>query len=349
MILTFLLLQHRRSIRHRHFLTRDSLHMPHSSAWQRLLRRRDDRAFVNTMSLTYDSFQGLHDILVNRGYLDVDVRHCLLDTRGVLALSLHYLNSTMLQKTLCETFGLTPAACSRLIWRGLRAMQRAFQENAVPSAVIRWPSPAQMEAYSQQIINRHPLLAPHRPFAFIDGLRLPMFSPGDDPIIQNAYYSGKEKCCCVGNVICFAPDGTIIWWRGNCPGSWHDITIASRFLEGCRDHLPRPFTIIADSGFKRFDLINSCLLVSRTPNAVAFGEYTAEEFDLNQSITSARQAAEWGMRTVRGSFGRLRIPLPVETDRRECILTVCMHLANFKTRTVGINQITTVYEQENIQ
>ena len=64
----------------------------------------------------------------------------------------------------------------------------------------------------------------------------------------------------------------------------------------------------------------------------------------NREIVNARQAAEWGMRSIQGSFGRLRIPLSITMDHLRCrILLTCFRLHQLRVRLVGINQIQTVY------
>ena len=66
--------------------------------------------------------------------------------------------------------------------------------------------------------------------------------------------------------------------------------------------------------------------------------------DLSRSILSYRQTAEWGMRELQGSFGRLRIPLGVEDiEKRADLIESCFRLHNLRTRLVGINQIRNVY------
>ena len=50
------------------------------------------------------------------------------------------------------------------------------------------------------------------------------------------------------------------------------------------------------------------------------------------------------MRSLQGSFGRLRVPLEVAyVDRRGDLLEICVRLQNLRTRLVGINQIRSVY------
>ena len=60
-------------------------------------------------------------------------------------------------------------------------------------------------------------------------------------------------------------------------------------------------------------------------------------------ITKHRQAVEWGMRAIQGSFGRLHAKLPSDKEQRRDILTLVWRLHNFRVRTVGVNQIRTVY------
>lgn len=66
------------------------------------------------------------------------------------------------------------------------------------------------------------------------------------------------------------------------------------------------------------------------------------------AITSTRQAAEWGMRVLQGTFGRLRLPLPWDVCLRTVILRCCFHLSNLRTRVMGINQIRTVFDPNYI-
>jgi hypothetical protein len=302
-------------------------------------------AFRNTMGFTVETFHQLHSALTKGNFLRCDMPcGCSMDTYGVLGLALHYLNSSMGQKTLCVIFGLTPAACNRLLWRGLHALQSAFRANAVPEAELRWPSLLEMQRLSELVLAREPLLSAYRPFAFMDGLRVQVQN-SDDRTEQNAYYSGMEGHACIGNVFVFAADGCIIWWRGNCPGSWHDITIASHFLASWRDSAPQPYRIVADSGFIRHDL-NDCLLLSRSAAALLRSDINEQQLAVQQAITSVRQAAEWGMRALQGCYGRLHTVLSSDHQRRACILECIAHLHNFQTRTVGVNQIRTVFDPD---
>ena len=50
------------------------------------------------------------------------------------------------------------------------------------------------------------------------------------------------------------------------------------------------------------------------------------------------------MRTIQGSFGRLRLPLPIaDTRARANIIETCIRLSNVRARLVGISQIREVF------
>ncbi len=69
--------------------------------------------------------------------------------------------------------------------------------------------------------------------------------------------------------------------------------------------------------------------------------------ELNRELLSYRQTAEWGMRSLQGSFGQLRVPLEVnDNDCRGDLLEICVRLHNLRVRRVGYNQIRTVYMKE---
>jgi hypothetical protein len=66
--------------------------------------------------------------------------------------------------------------------------------------------------------------------------------------------------------------------------------------------------------------------------------------NFNRQLLSYRQTAEWGMRTMQGSFGRLRVPLDINDEMgRQALLETCVRLNNIRARCVGINQIRNVY------
>jgi len=74
---------------------------------------------------------------------------------------------------------------------------------------------------------------------------------------QNAYFNGHRKGCTINNVIVFAPDGTIIFTKFNCPGSYHDMRLCDELImDGLRNRTPDGYNLLADNGF---DYTASCI------------------------------------------------------------------------------------------
>lgn len=69
----------------------------------------------------------------------------------------------------------------------------------------------------------------------------------------------------------------------------------------------------------------------------------AIQMDSHRSVTSVRQAAEWGMRGVQGAFPRLSMRMTTDNRSRHVILEIVFRLFNARTRLMNVNQIKTVY------
>ncbi len=136
----------------------------------------------------------------------------------------------------------------------------------------------------------------------------------------------------------------------NAPGSWHDSRVAQTIYDKLRNDTPAGYYLVADSAFPA----SSNDLKGRILSPLKVGQRlqgSPEELEhrlaLNRELLSYRQTAEWGMRSLQGSFGRLRIPLEVnDVDRRAKLLEICVRLHNLRARRVGYNQIRTVYMRE---
>ena len=61
---------------------------------------------------------------------------------------------------------------------------------------------------------------------------------------------------------------------------------------------------------------------------------------------SLRQAAEWGMRALQGTFARLKCRLPSDSLKRLHIIEGAVFCHNLRTRLVGLNQINTVFSEQ---
>ena len=182
-------------------------------------------------------------------------------------------------------------------------------------------------------------------FAVVDGLKLALHPPKNFNI-QNAYYNGWTHDHYVSNVFLFTPDGCCAYCVLNSPGSWHDsdVSAAGHLYEILDERVPDGYFAVADSAFPVLGSdghhIRRAPKEGETATLAAMNLTPAQAIDL----VSIRQSAEWGMRALQGSFGRLKRRMPWEDCRvRGTILENCVRLLNFRSRIVGINQIRTVW------
>jgi hypothetical protein len=133
----------------------------------------------------------------------------------------------------------------------------------------------------------------------------------------------------------------------NTPGSWHDSRVARPIFEKLRLRTPEGYYLVTDTAFPRgTDQIAGRIKApmkdgTRLPVDLAERENVMQ---YDRQLLSFRQTAEWGMRTMQGSFGRLRVPLPIKNSDQRCDILECVsRLFNLRARTVGHNQIRTVY------
>ena len=71
---------------------------------------------------------------------------------------------------------------------------------------------------------------------------------------------------------------------------------------------------------------------------------TAHAQAFNDTLITLRQGAEWGMRLFQSAYPRLKTRLDWETKGfRKVVLRTATGLLNFRTRTVGLNQIKTTW------
>ncbi|KAH9835180.1 uncharacterized protein C8Q71DRAFT_107524 [Rhodofomes roseus] len=186
--------------RHRAYLTRPEL-MPDpriDTPWQRLWQSQNDRAFITTMGIDVGTFRYLLEsgftriwttTAIPRTDTDPTGRPRLgrrsLDAAGALGLYLHYLNSTMFEKTLQEVFALVPGTTNRYLKFARRALLTTLR--SIPEGKVKFPEVHEFHELSKLIQKRHPLL--NGAFGSIDGLNIAT-QTSDDPAIENATYNG---------------------------------------------------------------------------------------------------------------------------------------------------------------
>ena len=67
---------------------------------------------------------------------------------------------------------------------------------------------------------------------------------------------------------------------------------------------------------------------------------------LSNCYVSLRQASEWGMRGLQGSFPRIKRRLPSNRLKRRRIIESIVHLHNFRMHVIECNQINKVFDPE---
>ena len=67
---------------------------------------------------------------------------------------------------------------------------------------------------------------------------------------------------------------------------------------------------------------------------------------MSNVYTSLRQASEWGMRGLQGTFPRSKKRLPSDKDKRRLVIECIIFVHNFRTSIIGQNQIATVFDPE---
>ena len=367
----------RRRAKKRAYLVRANL-LPNprfGTPWQQLYRSKSDRAYITTMGFDVATFHKILNAGFARQWYTMPIARSdvkstgwtrptarSLDAAGALGLVLHYLSSTMHEIALQEIFAVVPASLSRYITSGLKIFLTTLRE--MPDARIAWPKGDEFNQLNNAIRERHPRLM--GAFASIDGLNLPMQTSGNQDI-ENATYNGWLHEHFVSSVLVFAPNGLCILSDGrrttntvfsgliigahlNAPGSWHDSRVAQPIYRRLRDETPAEFYLVADSAFPR----GGQAIQGRIKAPLKAGQRIegtsmeiAEVMQFNRELLSYRQTAEWGNRGLQGSFGRLRVPLPVNAvKRRGDVLETCVRAFCLRTKCIGVNQINSVYVGE---
>ena len=250
----------------------------------------------------------------------------------------------MADYSLQQIFGITPAVCSRYRNFALCLLQATLKQ--LHSGRLHWPKHINdFSTYASLIERRHPRI--QNAFGFLDGCHLPI-ATSSNLDEQNAYYNGWCAAHYTSNIFVFAPDGTIIHATINTPGSWHDAVVSRDLFEALLHRTPPAYWLIGDTAFPTSKELAGRI---KTPPKMNFSGYPSDPDEcrrfilFNEQLVSARQAAEWGMRCLQGSFGRLKLPMPADdASYRYRLLEVCCRLHNFRTREEGINQIKVVYE-----
>jgi len=261
---------------------------------------------------------------------------------GHLGLLLCYLGSQMNLKWLCLIFGITPSACSRILKYILRLTVKRLRHH--PLARVKFPTEEKMQQYAEMIRHREPSVTDV--IGFMDGVSFTTECT-DERVEQNAYYCGYDCDTMVNNVFIFGPDGKIFFCAINYPGSWADGTLTARFFSHIKQRIGR-HKICVDQGFPRSGEASG-ILVGPIPERSVRRLHPALHDNLlrlSNVYTSLRQASEWGMRGMQGTFPRCKKRLPSDRVKLRLVIESIVFINNFRTHIVGLNQISTVFNPE---
>ena len=222
----------------------------------------------------------------------------LLDAEGCLGLVLCWSCTHGAEWSLADVFGLTGTHVSDYLQFGMQILVAILK--ADPKSDVRMPDAAEIALFKEAITTKHSLLVDC--YCMVGSLKLYLQHAGDSSI-QSRFYNGWKHNHFVTNIFAFAPDGSIIAYTLNAPGTWHDSTLAhwgsmySKLQKCWEDHHGK---VLMDSAFasNMYEFI-----IQSSQNAPTTEGRQA--MLLGQQATSCRQAAEWGTQGLQCSFERL--------------------------------------------
>jgi hypothetical protein len=336
-----LLLMRYNAIRRSHKLTRSAIAAPSMAPWFHMLNFGDDLSFLELTGFTRDAFMRLETVVIGEGCLDQSFgRPRILDNRGRLGLLLFFVNSRMNLKQLSLLFGIVPSSTSLIIDSMLKRSVEKLKHNI--HARIKFPNNAEMVDYARIIQHRERHV--HNVIGFVDGLSIPV-QCSDDKYEQSAAYNKYHRDTMCNNVFAFAPTGKIIFADTNYPGSWHDSTVCRALMRVVVDRIG-PFAFCVDQGFRRSGEMYGKFVgpLSQTTRQQLAPVLRDLYIRKHAHYTSLRQASEWGMKGLQGTFTRLKSRLTSNHTKRGCIIKCIVLLSNFRTHFVGWNQIKTGFD-----
>lgn len=331
------------SFRNRHYLTRSGLQHPKFSSWATLHRHADDGSFLHITGFSRKAFEKLKNILFgNEDPTPSRGRPPLLDNTAKLGLYLLWAGSTMKTKQLCLQFGVIESTANDCIsdMRSL-VIEKLMKRK---ESRVRWPTREEMEVWAAMVQLREPSV--ETVIGFVDGLFLPC-QCSDRAEDQFAFYSGKECTTGVNNVLAFSPFGKCFYALINYPGSWHDSSVAQPLADKAIRDLGI-YQLCVDQGFGRSGELFDKFVGPLSKKAKRSLSPIVRDLIIrrHEVYVSLRQAAEWGMRALQGTFCRLKSRLMSDVDVRHDTILSCILLHNFRTHEVGLNQIATVFNPE---
>jgi len=211
-------------------------------------------------------------------------------------------------------------------------------------AKVQFPDKDTMAKFAEQLQLREPSI--DDVIGFMDGLSLATECTSER-MAQNAMYCGYDSDTMVNNIFIYGPDGKVFFCAINYPGSWADGAVTRNFLPFLRNNIGE-YKIVVDQGFPRSGDAYGVFVGPLTKKGARklHPSVRAEMIRRSNIYVSLRQASEWGMRALQGSFPRFKKRLPSNSAKREKTIRTIVLVHNFCTHLVGRNQIRTVFDPE---
>jgi hypothetical protein len=151
----------------------------------------------------------------------------------------------------------------------------------------------------------------------------------------------------VNNVFAFGPDGKVFFAAVNFPGSWADGSLMAWFFHQIK-RMIGGFKICVDQGFPRGEDASGMFVgpVSKWQARRLHHDVRNYLLRISNVHTLLRQASEWGMRGMQGTFPRCKKRLPGDDEMQCLVLDAIVLVHNFRADYVGYSQIRTVFDQE---
>jgi hypothetical protein len=264
----------------------------------------------------------------------------ILEADDVMGLVLHGLATGCRAAESCVMFGIPEGTRSKYWKFGLECLHRALQ--SMPEAAIAWPTTEKIEEFGARIASRVPSLG--RAFGVVDGSLFAIPRPAGSAV-QRLFYSGHKAKHAIRCVFVFAPDGTMIWFSTNYPGSWHDSHCAEigGLYRELRENVPAGRYVLADSGFRRV----GGRILTTFDNRSRMGR----PFDVSATlqlattiIARARVMVEWSIGGLKNTFRILAGKLPGAVAERSRVLETSFMMWNYRVRTTNISEVAKVFD-----
>jgi hypothetical protein len=288
----------------RHLLTLEG--PSHDGAWIRFAgvsRQLYDE--IVAVASEHPDFRARPDKQLRRG------RPMVMGSQDAIGLALRYMIGMSETVGLMSAFFVSSECIAQKLQEGLDMLLWALQRH--PDAFVRWPTKEEQEVYSQ-VIGEHgsdPLpdgLCSKKVMGWVDGFAVRISKPGDKER-ERMFYSQKHTGCVISNLIAFSPQGTILWYNVNVPGSIND-TDACRPLTGLLRDGSRTIingAMLGDVAFKgEVSGANEVYLTPATTRKFTQTDTVGEALALGFWVLGKRQSVEVRIYACGGRVHRRR-------------------------------------------